>query len=43
MLNIMLWLQYDGFKNIIICKICKRDTEDLTSITNPDNAEELGD
>ena len=36
----MLWLQYDGFKNIIICK---RDTEDLTSITNPDNAEELGD
>ena len=24
-----------------ICKICQRDTEDLTSITNPDNTEEL--
>ena len=33
-----------GKKNYLklqICKICQRDTENLTSITNPDNTEEL--
>ena len=28
---------------LIICKICQRDTEDLTSITHPENTEELED